>query len=275
MTAWRGPGPGRPNLPLPPGPMPVLRSGRMRKRWRYVGVYGPELMLCAAAVQVGPLRQSFWSLWDRESGREHGRTQLRPGGDVSIDGACLTVDGDGIDARLTLGEAEAVESVCPSGRRGYGWTRKRAGVPVSGSLRTPERSVEVNALGVDDESAGYHQRHTSWFWSAGIGEAGDGRAVAWNLVEGINDPPRDSERAIWLDGQPHEPSPVAFSGLDEISFADGEVLSFRGESERTRDDNVILFRSRYRHRFGTFAGSLEGVGLREAFGVMERHEATW
>jgi hypothetical protein len=42
-----------------------------------------------------------------------------------------------------------------------------------------------------------------------------------------------------------------------------------------RDDNLIVFRSRYRHRFGTFAGSLEGVELSEGFGVMERHKALW
>jgi uncharacterized protein DUF2804 len=247
----------------------------MRKRWRYIGVYGPELMLCAAAVQVGPIRQSFWSLWDREGRREHGRTQLRPGGDVALDGACLTVKGDGVEASLTLGEGEPIESVCPSGERGYGWTRKRAGLAVRGSVRTPERSFEVEARGVDDESAGYHQRHTSWSWSAGIGRAADGRAVAWNLVEGINDPPRDSERAIWLDGEPHEPAPVTFSGLDGVEFANGAKLSFAGESERERADNLIVFRSRYRHRFGTFAGSLEGVELSEGFGVMERHEALW
>ena len=253
----------------------MIRRGAMRKRWRYVGVYGPQLMLCAAVVQVGPMRQSFWSLWDREGRREHGRTRLRPGGDVALEGSSLIVSGDGVEAELTLGEAQPIEAVCPSGEHGYGWTRKRAGVPVSGSVRTPERHIDVEALGVDDESAGYHQRQTTWSWSAGIGQAADGRAVAWNLVEGINDPSRDSERAIWLDGLPHEPSPVAFAGLDRIAFADGEELSFTSESERARDDNLILFRSRYRHRFGTFSGSLEGVGLSEGFGVMERHEALW
>ena len=52
---WRGPGPDRPDLPLPPGPMPLRRDGQTRKRWRYVGVFGEELMLCAARAEVGPL----------------------------------------------------------------------------------------------------------------------------------------------------------------------------------------------------------------------------
>ncbi len=63
-------------------------------------------------------------------------------------------------------------------------------------IETPGRRWELSGLGVDDESAGYHQRHTSWFWSAGVGTATDGRALAWNLVEGVNDPAERSERAL-------------------------------------------------------------------------------
>ena len=92
---------------------------------------------------------------------------------------------------------------------------------------------------------------------------------------GINDPPERSERGIWLDGAPHEPRPVAFSGLEAIEFADGARLLFESESERARNDNLLVFRSRYRHRFGTFSGSLEGIELSEGFGVMEAHEAVW
>lgn len=272
---WRGPGPGRPDLPVPPARMPILRRGNVRKRWRYVGVFGPELMLCAARVEVGPLRQSFWSLWDREERSEHGRTRLRGGGDVVLEGSELSIEGEGVRARLRLGEAAEVESLCPSGERGYGWTRKRAGVPVTGTVQTPRGRFEVEARGVDDESAGYHRRHTSWHWSAGVGRAADGREVAWNLVEGINDPPRDSERAIWLDGRPREPGPVDFDDLAAIEFGEGAKLDFAAESERARDDNLLLFRSAYRHRFGTFSGSLDGAELAEGYGVMESHEAVW
>src|SRR6202012_5819135 len=118
-------------------------------------------------------------------------------------------------------------------------------------------------FGVDDESAGYHARRTSWHWSAGVGTAADGRAVAWNLVEGINDPPERSERAVWIDGRPEEPAPVTFESTDAVRFADGSRLAFSGEAERARDDNFGLIRSTYRHRFGTFSGALGGIDLRE------------
>ena len=39
---WRGPGAGRPDLPLPPDRMPLRRGGRRLKRWRYLGVYCRE-----------------------------------------------------------------------------------------------------------------------------------------------------------------------------------------------------------------------------------------
>ncbi|HEX3733765.1 MAG TPA: DUF2804 family protein [Solirubrobacterales bacterium] len=272
---WRGPGPDRPDLPLPPGPMPLRRDGQTRKRWRYVGVFGEELLLCAARAEVGPLSQSFWVMWDREGRRHDARTTLRPGSrEVRIDGPRLEIDSPGLRASLRLGECAPIESICPSGS-GWGWTRKRAGVPIEGTVEVPGRRWEISAEGVDDESAGYHQRHTSWRWSAGVGRAEDGRSLAWNLVEGVNDPAENSERAIWVDGEPFEPAPVAFRGTEAIEFAAGAPLDFASESAHARDENFLLFSSRYRHRFGTFSGSLAGLPLAEGLGVMEEHDAVW
>lgn len=255
--------------------MPLRSHGQMRKRWRYVGVYGPQVMLCAARAQIGPLTQSFWAVWDREGRQRFAHTRSLPGGrDMVMDGPRVRVDSRGVRADLRFGECEPVESICPSGS-GWGWTRKRAGVPVAGTIEAGGRRWEVDAEGVDDESAGYHRRHTSWHWSAGVGRAADGRPVAWNLVTGINDPPQGSERAIWVGGVPAEPAAVAFEGLEAVRFSGGEVLRFAAESERARNDNLLLLRSRYRHRFGTFSGSLGGIELAGGFGVMEEHEAVW
>ena len=272
---WRGPGPGRPELPLPPGPMPLRHDGQLRKRWRYVGVFGEELMLCAARAQVGPLGQSFWVLWDRREGRRLAHTSLWPGSrEVRMEGASIEIEARGLRAGLELGECAPVESICPSGG-GWGWTRKRAGVPVRGTVEAGGQRWEVEALAVDDESAGYHRRHTSWLWSAGVGHAADGHAVAWNLVEGINDPPRSSERAIWVEGEPYEPPPVSFQGMEAIEFGGGERLEFGAECERARDENFLLIRSRYRLRFGAFSGSLDGLPLADGLGVTEDHQAVW
>ena len=247
----------------------------MRKRWRYVAVFAPEVMLCAAHAQVGPFGQSFWAVWDRQEGRLHDHTRMRPGGaEVVMAGPDVEINSRQVRARLRLGDSLPVEAICPSSD-GWGWTRKRAGVPVKGTVEAAGRRWEIDGHGVDDESAGYHQRHTSWHWCAGVGSATDGRPLAWNLVTGINDPPEHSERAIWVAGVPVEPPPVSFKGTAGVEFPGGADLSFTAEAERKRDDNMLVVRSRYRHLFGAFSGSLNGIDLADGLGVMEEHDALW
>ena len=118
---------------------------------------------------------------------------------------------------------------------------------------------------------------TEWYWSAGVGTATDGRLVGWNLVEGVNDPPARSERGIWVDGEPlvREPGPVSFDGVEGVSFASGDRLSFTAEAERAASDNNLLVRYSYRQPFGSFSGSLDGIELAEGIGVMEHQDAVW
>jgi hypothetical protein len=287
--------------------MPVRMGGRWRKRWRYVGVYCDELLLCAARVQVGPLGQTFWAVWDREGRQMWERTRLRlPGargevwterlggeevvaelGDLGVldfvpdEGSLARIEsraaeGPEVRAFLRLDGGSWVEAVCPNGEGGYVWTRKRAGVPVDCDVRVGDRRWRVEARAVEDESAGYHPRHTVWSWSAGVGRADDGRAVGWNLVSGINDPPERSERAIWMDGVPLEPGPVSFEGLEAIAFDDGSRLSFSPECERRREENRLIVRYSYRQPFGSFRGTLPGgIRLQRGLGVMEHHDAVW
>jgi hypothetical protein len=255
--------------------MGLLDNGQLRKRWRYVGLFADELMLCAARAEVGPLNQSFWILWDREGRRHDSHTSLRPGSrEVTLDGPNLEIDGPSLRASLRFGESAPIETTCPSGKS-WAWTRKRAGMAVEGTVEVPGRRWQISGRGVDDESAGFHQRETSWRWSAGVGRSVDDRAVAWNLVEGVNDPAEGSERAVWIDGQSSEPPPVQFRGMEGVDLGEGKALEFASEAAHARDENFLLIRSRYRHRFGSFSGSLGGVELAEGLGVMEEHDALW
>ena len=78
---WRGPGPGRPDdLPLPPGKMPLRFKGVNRKRWRYLGAFSDEVMVCAARVSVGPASQTFWAVWDRDREQAHRAHRHAPPG---------------------------------------------------------------------------------------------------------------------------------------------------------------------------------------------------
>lgn len=258
-------------LALPPGPMPSHWGTRPLKAWRYVGVFGPELMICAAEVRIGRARQSFWALWDRieRTLYEHtsrGRRQLH------LAAGRMVVAGRSVQLDLRLSEQRGVETVCTSGRA-YGWTRKQADVQVGGTVELPGRARrELAARAVIDDTAAYYARHTQWRWSAGVGRSLDGRSLAWNLVSGVNDPPAASERTVWVDGQPREVGPCAFAS--DLSRVGG--LSFHPEAVRARDDNLLLVRSIYRQPFGIFRGELaDGLHLAEGYGVMEEHDAWW
>ena len=85
-------------------------------------------------------------------------------------------------------------------------------------------------------------------------------------------PDRDSERTVWVDGQPYEPSPQPFAA--HLRGVGG--LHFNPEAERAQRQNLLLVRSRYRQPFGTVSGVLpDGTALRTGFGVMEDHDVWW
>jgi hypothetical protein len=188
-----------------------------------------------------------------------GSRALVDAGDVRID---LTVEEDGgVETR----HADRV------------WTRKQAGVPVRGQVNVNDRSFTIDCLGAVDETSGYHGRHTTWMWSAGVGRAAGGERVGWNLVTGVNDEPSGSERCVWIDGVPGEVGPVEFADdLSRVSFAEGGALDFTSWGAREDRTNLLLLRSSYRQPFGTFSGVLpDGLELAEGYGVMEWHDVWW
>lgn len=262
----------------PPDSLPLFRGSRPLKRWRYVGVFGEQFMICAASVQVGPARQTFWAVFERASGVTTERTRMipRPGA-LDLTPGRLRIRDDAVLLDLALQEDDGVEAKCPNGNA-YVWTRKQAGVRAHGQLVLGARPpIAIDALAVIDDTAGYHARVTEWWWAAGIGNSPDGTPLAFNLVQGVNDPSSGSERAVWVAGVPHEAPAVRFSpDLCSISSEDGSELRFVPEAERSRHDNLLLVRSDYRAPFGTFSGKLPGdIELTHAVGVVEHHCARW
>jgi Protein of unknown function (DUF2804) len=241
------------------------------KSWRYVAVLGPELMLCVASIRIGRAKQAFWAVWDRIAHRLEERTTFGTGA-VRLELGRVRVLERELQLDLTLEEVGGVEAVCPSGSS-YAWTRKQGGVRARGTIALDGEPRVIDSRAIVDDTAAYYHRHTSWSWSAGVGLARDGRSVAWNLVSGVNDPPEQSERTVWVDGTPHEPPPVTFA--PDLSAVDG--LRFHAEALREQRQNLLLVRSSYRQPFGTFSGVLPGGGpaLAEAYGVMEEHDVWW
>jgi hypothetical protein len=272
-----------PGVPASASRTPLFRGTRPLRRWRYVGVFGKQFMICAAAVQVGPARQTFWAVYERAGTLGGGGTMIQRTHLIPRRGALDLVPGrlgirdETILLELVLEEDDGIETTCPNGKA-HVWTRKQAGVRAHGTLSLGARPpLEIDALAVIDDTAGYHARRTEWWWAAGVGSGPDGTPLAFNLVQGVNDPPHGSERAVWVAGAPHEARPVSFSAdLRSIASEDGSLLRFAPEAERSRSDNLWLVRSDYRAPFGRFSGTLPGeIPLAHAVGVVEHHRARW
>jgi hypothetical protein len=258
--------------------MPLLAHRRPLKRWRYVAIFCEELMACAAVVHVGPATQTFWALLQRPDSRLRERTRMLPKrGAVRLDEGRLRVSDDGVRLDMALEEDAGWQVTCPHGRAQV-WTRKQAGVRAHGTLSLDgERPRALEALAVIDDTAGYHARVTEWWWAAGVGSDLDGQPLAFNLVEGVNDPRSGSERAVWVGGEPREAVAVSFArDLSSIRSADGAELHFTPEAERRRHENLLVVSSDYRAPFGSFSGVLPGgIALAHGLGVVEHHRARW
>jgi hypothetical protein len=254
-------------LPVPPARLPVWSGRRPLKRWRYVGLYGERVMLCAAQVEVARLPLAFWAIWDRQTHELRERT-VRSGRGVTVGAGsvrfpeadlALRPDGDPVEVTSRHGDS-------------YIWTRKQPVLAV-GSVD----GVAVELRGLVDDSAGYHARDTAWAWSAGVGEDAAGRALAWNLVTGVHDAPTDSERTLWIDGAAREVPAGRFADdLSAIAWPSGARLEFAEEARRARTEDYKIFASDYVQPFGTFRGTMPGgVEVARGWGVMERHRARW
>jgi hypothetical protein len=236
-------------------------------------------MLCAGDARIGPLRRRWWAVVDPGGSLAQRSSSVGSAG-LRLAGPRVAVDAAGTRIDVALGGDEScrpVESISRSGASGYVWTRKQAGVPARGTVDAGGRGHEIDARAVVDETAGYHERHTTWQWSAGVGTAASGERVGWNLVSGIGDDSEESERSVWVDGEPVEVGPVRFAeDLSGIELAEGGELSFAPWAAREHRTNLLLVRSSYRQPFGTFAGELPGgLRLEDGYGVMEWHDAWW
>jgi Protein of unknown function (DUF2804) len=273
---YRGSGADRPvGVPLPPAPMPLLRAGTLRKRWRYATFWSPEVVVCAARVHVGPLGQEYWGVWDRRARRSRQRTRWLARR-IELQDRRLTIEDGDVSIDLPFVPDDEFEVYRPEGG-GYIWSRKQFCARATATVRLGSTTWRPQGAAFVDVNAGYHPRHTRWRWSAGAGIDQHGRAVAWNAIVGLFDTPRHSERTIWIDGVPSETGPVGFSAdLRTVTFGDGGEISFRQEANLRKWVGLLLIRTRYDHAFGAYEGTLPGgLQLRNAVGVRERQDALW
>ena len=291
-----------------PGP---LQRRLIEKRWQYVFLATPEMMLALAVIDCGYLSSGICAVLDRGSrrllvddnpvlpsvcariGDEPGdgmsarlrgprinaRLQ-RAGGRVSVQANWAHADIDLLlDANPAPPPITAVAPVGPKGR--FNLTQKSVLLPAEGEVRVANVRFPVRSgLAGLDYTHGLLARETSWRWAFGLGRSGP-HQVAFNFSEGFLQ--GEGENVAFIDGEPQAVGPVAFSftpgtplGPWRLRSADGKVdLAFRAEACRSQDVNLALIRSRYVQPFGTFTGNLCGIPVEVLPGVTEDHEARW
>ncbi|MBE2318134.1 DUF2804 family protein [Solirubrobacter sp. CPCC 204708] len=207
----------------------------LRKSWRWIGAFAPDMMLCVAQARVGLVRRSWWAVWDGKTLHEGTRAPFA----------------------LQLDEGEPIEA-----ETGPTWTRK---TPLR--VRGTVLGRELDAPGLLDESHGRHPRRTSWLWSAGAGVTTGGDAVVWNLVEGMH----PGENTVWVNGTPHRVDPPRFDGIEGVADLRFTALATRAAKE----NYLVLasdYEQPFGTFTGSLPIAGE---LAQGFGVMERHEALW
>jgi len=196
----------------------------------------------------------------------------------------------GVDVSLSLEDDHApLRLACPAGYNGWVFTRKSAGLPVSGTIRWGNREwvCDDNTRGTIDWSCGYMRRETAWNWACLAGRVADGTTVGLNLATGVNESGM-TENALWLNGRciKLDLARFRFDRYDpastwQVATSDGRVvLEFVPSGVRKERLNAGFIASNFRQYAGTFEGfvvdddgrKIPVAGLR---GLMEDHFARW
>ncbi len=267
----RGPAVRELGLRLPPTRMAPFHRGRPLKRWRYIAVYGPELMLCVGDARIAGLPQRWWAV-ALPDGTLMERTTARRVDRAPAPGWVLVDDG-GVRIELTLEEAGGVEVVSPHGD-GWIWTRKQAGLPVRGRVVADGREWPLEGpLGFIDDSAGYHARHTRL---ALVGRhrprarrRGGGAGTSWRAC--TTPPRRASARSGWTASRTR----WRRSRSPTTSRASASSASTSGARARTTPAAVRSKATTASPSACSRATSREDLRSRCGYGVMEWHDVRW
>lgn len=296
------------------------RSALARKirfnQFQFVSAMAPGWVFGLAVVDLKLVSTAFFYLYDFQTGQmleqsltqplsrgttiepwpENGTTEFRKGKTevrITSDGDSRHVSVSGpddlwIDLNIEA-DIHPLRLVCPAGYSGWVFTRKSAGLPISGDIRWQGQNRRCGPLSraAVDWSCGFMRRETAWNWASLSGMLADGRAVGLNLAAGVNEAGM-TENALWLDGRCIKlgQARFVFDRYDEsapwrVSTEDGRVdLKFTPSGVRRERLNALLIASNFRQYIGTFSGEVRdetgnSVPVNGLRGLMEDHFARW
>ena len=290
---------------------------RREKRWMYFVVTTGEIVFAAAIIRLGYAANAFAFVVDSKQKRtlaDHTVIGLPMAASVnerageghvsSFDflGAHISLkrprghDAYGLELKLrdlqveatftTASAPPAVGVVADLGGGLFSTTEKRALLGVNGLLTVGKQRFSLDGgFAGYDYTCGLLERHTAWRWGFGLGRAGDGSPVAFNVTEGFVG---ERECVVWSGGDVFPIGPVrfGFSPADPMSpwhvQSEDDVLSLDldpvGKHEENKNLGVV--RSRFLQMNGSFRGriALPGKEIIEVSalpGVTEDQDTFW
>ena len=296
---------------------------RLARQWRFnqfqfVSAMGPDWLFGLAIVDLKLVSSAFFYLFDFRTGEMLEQSHLQPlamgtrfdavpeTGETSFTKGKLEMSigprehGHGRRVRVHRGDQLSIELLlsqdndplrvaCPAGYNGWVFTRKSAGLPVTGHVRWGDREwhCDERMRGSIDWSCGFMRRETAWNWACLAGVLGDGRSVGLNLAAGVNET-GVTENALWLDGKMLKLDMARFDfnryqpdSPWRVTTSDGRLdLRFQPAGVRKERLNAGILASNFRQYAGTFDGVIiEDNGARTPIqgirGLMEDHFARW
>ena len=285
------------------------------KRWHYVSIAGPEVVLACLVADLGWTAAAFAYVFDRRAKRllcDHSFLGIQKVTHIvaaqSGESATTTFRGLSASIRLerpkgsrawrlqaegpggfvldaTLDASSAPPTLCaiaPITDGVANATHKTVSLPASGVVRVGGARFELSGhAGALDHTSGLLARDTSWRWASA-----SGKDIGLNLVEGFNGP---VENALWHEGRLYPVGEATFEFDKEdhlkpwrIRTRNGMVdLGFQPEGARREDKDLFVAQSFYVQPIGVFSGTVRpgpgarAVEVRDLAGVTEDHVARW
>jgi len=287
------------------------------KQFLFTGIMGPDLFFGSAVVDLKYITSGFAYAYDRKTGNLYdtektgipipGRCRIsrdpeNPRARISSRGLQIEINNDrlsvqtreiAIHARLDLQKTNPLRLCSRAGYTGWVYTQKTTPIPVTGTVKTPEREITLRAdrhMALMDWTAGFMKRETFWNWAASAAVLNDGRSFGLNLSAGVNET-GFTENAIWIGGKMTKIDTVSFTFNSEdpndlstpwhIRSADRRIdLEFRPESLRNQKINAGIIASRFTQLLGRFSGQVttkdrETITIDNIPGWTEDHFARW
>jgi hypothetical protein len=285
-----------------------------RKRWVYVAIAKPPLLVAACVVDLGYSATAFAFAYDSEQRRLLGDVSAigmrasmsdtaqegcdavfrskaldvsvrRPAGStayhVVVRSRAFTVD-----AQLdSIGAPPSLTAAARLSESRISTTEKRALLATTGRLEAGGVSRDLDGgLGGYDYTHGLLPRRTRWNWAFLLGTTDRGEPIALNLVEGFMG---EAECGAFTPDEtvPLSEGRFAFDAKTPLApwsvcTADGTTsLSFSPGAAHVEKKNLLFVRSRFIQPVGTFSGTI-GLGSRRvsvahALGVVEDQDVLW